>query len=135
MYSLNKVVECKISPENLYIALATITFYQKKYRTDPSGTMCSVGVHVFRCNRGEFSHTSYVHGQSSITYDMIVTLETCRLACTSKKIKIPSPNEKFDLPIEFVVKTESNFNDGQTVSSTIEGASGQIIYYTFETLM
>ena len=30
MYSLNKVAECKISPENLYIAPATITLYQKK---------------------------------------------------------------------------------------------------------
>ena len=29
LYSLNKVVECKISPENLYIAPATITLYQK----------------------------------------------------------------------------------------------------------
>ena len=29
MYSLNKVAECNISPENLYIAPATITLYQK----------------------------------------------------------------------------------------------------------
>ena len=48
MYSLNKVAECKISPEDLYIAPATITLYQKKYRTDLSATMCSVKVHVFR---------------------------------------------------------------------------------------
>ena len=34
MYSLNKVAECKISPENLYIAPATITPYQKNYHTD-----------------------------------------------------------------------------------------------------
>ena len=29
MYSLNKVAECKISPENLYIAPATITLPEK----------------------------------------------------------------------------------------------------------
>ena len=34
MYSLNKVAECKISPENLYIAPATITLYQKNYRAE-----------------------------------------------------------------------------------------------------
>ena len=47
LYSLNKVDECKISPENLYIAPATITHYQNDYRTDLSATMFSVKVHVF----------------------------------------------------------------------------------------
>ena len=85
MYSLNKVAECKISPENLYIAPVIITLYQNNYRTDLSATMCSVKVHVFRYNCGMFSHTSYVHDQNSITYDMIVTPEMCRLASKSKK--------------------------------------------------
>ena len=85
MYSLNKVAECKISPKNLYIAPATITLYQKNYRTDLSATMCSVKVHVFRYNCGMFWHTSYVHDQNSIIYDMIVTPEMCRLASKSKK--------------------------------------------------
>ena len=84
MYSLIKVADCKISPENLYIAPATITLYQKNYRTDLSATMCSVKVHVFRYNCGMFSHTPYVHDQKSITYDKIVTPEMCRLASKSK---------------------------------------------------
>ena len=83
--SLNKVAECKISPEKLYIAPATITLYQKNYRTDLSATMCSVKVHVFQYNCGLFSHTSYVHDQKIITYDMIVTPEMCRLPSKSKK--------------------------------------------------
>ena len=33
MYSLNKVAECNISPENLYTAPATIRLYEKIYRT------------------------------------------------------------------------------------------------------
>ena len=85
MYSLNQVAECKIAPENLHIAPATITLYQKNYRTDLSATMCSVNVHVFRYNCGMFSHTSYVHDQNSITYDMILTPEMCRLASKSEK--------------------------------------------------
>ena len=134
MYSLNQVAECKISPENLYIAPATITLYQKNYRTDLSATMCSVKVHVFRYNCGMFSHTSYVHDQNSITYDMIVTPEMCRLASKSKKIKITA-FENFDVPIEFDTKTQSNFNNGQAVTLTIECTSGQIKHYTFETLI
>ena len=75
MYLLNKVAECNISPESLYIAPATITLYQKNYRIELSVTMCSVKVHVFRYNCGMFSHTSCMHDQNSITYDMIVTAE------------------------------------------------------------
>ena len=100
MYSLNKEVECKISPENLYIAPATITPYQKNYRTDLSATMCSVKVNVFRYNCGRFSHTLYVHDQNSIIYDMIVTPEVCRFATNSKKIKISAFDENFDVLIE-----------------------------------
>ena len=81
-----------------------------------------------------FSQTSYVHDQNSITYDMIVTPETCRLAPKSKKIKTTF-DENFDVQIEFDVQTQSNFNDGQAVSSTIECTSGQIRHYTLETLM
>ena len=48
MYSLNNEAECEISPENLYITPATITLYQKNYRTNLSATMCSVMVQVSR---------------------------------------------------------------------------------------
>ena len=135
MYSLNKVAECNISPENLYIARATITLYQKNYRTDLSATMCSVKVHVFRYNCGMFSHASYLHDQNSIIYDMIVTPEMCRLASKAKKMKTTAFDENFHVLIEFDVKTQSNFNDGQAVSSTNECTSGQIKHYTFEMLM
>ena len=84
MYSLNKLAECNIPPENLYIAPATIILYQKNYRTDMSATMSSVKVHVFRYNCGMFSQTSYVNDQKSITYDIIVTPDMCRHASKSK---------------------------------------------------
>ena len=86
MYSSNKVAECKTSPENLYIAPATFTLYQKIYRTDLSATMCSVKVHVFRCNCGMLPHMSYMHDRNSISYDRIATPEMCSLASKSEKI-------------------------------------------------
>ena len=125
IYSLNKTPECKISTGNLYTTQATITLYQKNYRTDLPATMCSVKVHLFRYKCGIFSHTSYLHDQNRITSDMNVTAEMCRLASKSKKIKITSFDDNFDVPIEFDVKTRSNLIDGRTVSSTIECTSGQ----------
>ena len=82
-----------------------------------------------------FSHTSYVNGQNSITYDMIVTPEMCRLASKLKKIKITAIDENFDVSFEFDVKTQSVFINGQAVNSAIECTSGQIKHYIFETLM
>ena len=55
---------------------------------------------------------------------MIVTPKICRLASKSKKFKITSFDENFDVFIEFDTKTQSNFNDGQAVRSTIECACG-----------
>ena len=81
MYSLNEITECKISPENVYIASATI----KNCRSDLSKTMCSVKEHVFRYNCAMFLLTSYVHDQNSMIFDIIVTPEMCRPASKSEK--------------------------------------------------
>ena len=116
-------------------APVTITLYHKNYRTDLSATMCSVNAHVFRYNCGLFFHTSYLFDQNSITYDMIVTPEMCRLAWNSWTTKITSFDEIFDVPIDFDLKTQSNFNDAQAHSSTIKCTSSQIKHYTFETSM
>ena len=105
MYSLNKVADCKITPENFNVTPATITLYQKNYGTDLSATMCSVKA-VFRYSCGMFSHSSYVHTQNSITYDLIVTPEMCRQASKTNKIKISSFGENFDAPIEFETKKQ-----------------------------
>ena len=70
-----------------------------------------------------------------MTYDLIVTPEMYRLASRSNKIIIASFDEKFGVPTEFDVRTQSNFKDRQAVSSTIEGTSGQIKNHTLETLM
>ena len=88
-YSLIKAAECKISPEKLYIAAATITLYQKKLIAPTCQQQyVLLKVHVFRYKCGMFSQTSYVHDQDSITYDMIVTPKLCRLASKSKKNQI-----------------------------------------------
>ena len=105
MYSLNKLAECKVSPENLYIASATNTLYQKNYLTDLSQQNVLSRSTFLRYNSGMFFRTSYVHDKNSFTYDMIVTPKMCRLASKSIKIKVKSFDEKFDVLIEFDVKT------------------------------
>ena len=87
--SLNEVADCKITPENLYVTPAAITLHQKNYGTDLSATTCSVKANVFRHNCGMISHSSYVHTQKSIRYDLIVTPEMCRQASKTNKIGGP----------------------------------------------
>ena len=50
------------------------------------------------------------------------------------KKRITSFDETFVVPVDFDVKTQPNFNDGQVVSSTIKCTDGQLKHYTFETL-
>ena len=52
-----------------------------------------------------------------------------------KKIEIISFDENFDVPVEFDVNTQSNFNNGQAVSSTIDCTSSQIKHCSCEMLM
>ena len=55
MCSSNQVTDCQNVAENLYMAPATITLYQKSYRTTLSATLFSVTVHVLRFTCGLFS--------------------------------------------------------------------------------
>ena len=136
MYSLNKVAECNISPKNLYIAAATITLYQKNYRTDLSATMCSFKVHVFRYNCGMFSHTSYVHDQNSITYDMIVRPEMCRLASKSKKKSKSQHLMKILMfPLNLIQKHNQISMMAKLLAQQLNVLTAKKKHYTFETLM
>ena len=63
-----------------------------------------------------------------VTHEMLTRIEI-------KQIKTTSSDENFDVPIENDVRTPSNCNNGQALSSTIECTSGQTKHYTFEMLM
>ena len=40
MYALNQVAQCNIKPENITNAPATVTLYQRSYRTKVEAVMC-----------------------------------------------------------------------------------------------
>ena len=42
MYALNQVTQCNIKPENIKVAPATVTLYQRSYRTKVEAVMCRV---------------------------------------------------------------------------------------------
>ena len=135
MYSLNRVAVCKIAPDNLYVAPATITLYQKSYRTTLSATVCSVKVRMIRFNCGLFSHSSIVHDQNMITYELIVTPEMCKAAFTSGNLKVTLFEENFDVPVAFNRRKQSKFNSGVETRNTVYCNKGQVKHYTFETFM
>ena len=54
--------------------------------------------------------------------------EMCRQA-SKTKTKISSFSENFDAPIEFDTKKQSNFNDDQSVHTTIHCSSGLFQHY------
>ena len=40
MYALNQVVQCSMKPENFKVVPATVTLYQRSYRTKVEAVMC-----------------------------------------------------------------------------------------------
>ena len=88
MYALNQVAQCNIKPENIKVAPATVTLYQRSYRTKVEAVMCRVKSQTLRCHCGLLLHSSLAYDQISLTTDVIVTPEECRRANKTGKIAI-----------------------------------------------
>ena len=86
MYALNQVAQCNIKPENIKVAPATLTLYQRSYRTKLEAVMCRVKTQALRWHYGFLLHSSLAYDQVSLTTDVIVTPECCRIAIKSGKI-------------------------------------------------
>ena len=84
------------------------------------------------------SHSSIIHNQNSITYNLIISPEQCALASKKREIVVKEFGHTFTLPIKFNEKIQSNYNHGQTTeknSVTDSDGRGHIKHYTFETYM
>ena len=86
MYALNQVAPCKLSPENLYVTVVSVTLYQRSYRVSLNGIMCRMKIFPLSFHCGINSHSSIIHNQNSITYDLILSPEQCALASKNMKL-------------------------------------------------
>ena len=137
MYTLNNVAPCKISPENVEILPASVRVYQRSYRTTVLATMCRKKVMPIRFNCGMYSHSSIVHNQATLTYDMIVDPNDCKKAEKSKEISIKYFGSTFAAKIE-EEKLQQYFNTGTKLESdslTSCDKRGQIKHLSVETFM
>ena len=138
MYSLNNVAPCKISPENIEILPASVRVYQRSYRTTVLATMCRIKVMPIRFNCGMYSHSSIVHNQATLTYDMIVDPNDCKKAEKSKEIFIKYFGSTFAAKIEEDKLLQQYFNTGTKLESdsrTSCDKRGQIKHLSVETFM
>ena len=99
MYALNQVAQCNIKPENIKVAPATVTLYQRSYRTKVEALMCRVKSQDFRWHCGFLSHPSLAYDQSSLTTDEIVTPENCRFANKTGQFAITEYDRTYKLDI------------------------------------
>ena len=84
MYALNQVAQCNIKPENVKVAPATGTLYQRSYRTKVE----AVKSQALRWHCGFLSHSSLAYDQISLATDVIITPEECILANKTGQIAI-----------------------------------------------
>ena len=138
MFSLNNVAPCKISPENIAVLPAHVLVYQRSYRTEITATMCRIKVMPLRFNCGMHSHSSIVHNQASITYDLIVDPNDCKKAAKKHEIEFSFFGTTFYAKIKENQKLQQHFNTGtnlQDDSPTSCETRGQIKHLSVETFM
>ena len=99
MYALKQVAQCKIKPENIKFAPATMTLYQRSYRTKLEAVMWRVKSQAFNWHCGFLSHSSLAYDQVSLTNDVKVTPESCRTANKTGKISITEYDRTYKLDI------------------------------------
>ncbi len=85
MFSLNKVADCKVKPENLRVSEAMVHVYQRSYRTKAKAKACSVKHQLIKFWCGTASHSSMGHASATITQDLLLTKEQSEEAVKNKE--------------------------------------------------
>ena len=131
MYALNQVAQCNIKPENIKVASATVTLYQRSYRTKVKAVMCRVKSQALRWFCGFLSHSSLAYDQMSLKTDVIVTPEECRRANKTGKIAITEYDRTYKLDISNKVLkhqyTQSGLNEDDHLEDNTDcSTSGEV---------
>ena len=140
MYALNQVAQGNIKPENIKVAPAMVTLYQSSYRTKVETIMCRVKSQALRWHCGFLSHSSLACNQNSLTTDLIVTPENCRLANKTGQIAIREYDRTYKLDISNEVLKHQYTHGGLNEDDHLEdntdcSSSGEIKLFSFETQM
>ena len=69
MDALNQVAQCNINPENIKVPPATVTLYQRSYRTKVQAVLFRVKSQALRWHCGFLSHPSLAYDQAPLTTD------------------------------------------------------------------
>ena len=141
MYALNQVAQCKIKPKNIKVAPATVTLYQRSYRTKvKADKMCRVKLQALRMHCGFLSHSSLAYDQISSTTDVIVPPEKCRIANKTGQIAITEYDRTYKLDISNEVSKDQYTHGGLNEDDHLEdntdcSSSEEAKLFSFETQM
>ena len=139
-YALNQVAQCKIKPKNIKVAPATVTLYQRSYRTKVEAVMCRVKSQALRWYCGFLSHSFLAYDQISLTTDVIVPPENCRLANKTGQIAITEYDRTYKLDISNEVLknqyTRGGLNEDDHLEDVTDCSSSvEVKLFSFETQM
>ncbi len=125
IYSMNEVPKCEMAPEDIELACATTRIYQKSYVHETEGHRCELKVHSLTWWCGMHDHSQISTRTSSITRNIKVTAENCRMAVEKGEMNIRHDCE------DFIVKTymdkyhESYHMTGKQLDT--EGGDGECV--------
>ena len=88
LYAINQVRPCHITPEEVEISNARITFYTKRFRKDLNATKCRIQHQREKRHCGHLDHSSIDHTIAGITSDLIGSPEHCRALAKGASINL-----------------------------------------------
>ena len=136
MFSLNKVAPCKVQPENIKVAHAYVTLYQRHYRTKVNATMCRIKHQSMRWFCDSFDSSGIDARQNMITTDLHLSADQCKLAADRGYLNLGYASIG-NIPFKFNVKTVTNAHAGKVDGKHHNECDGRswIKLDTFETYM
>ena len=88
LYAINQVRPCRITPEELEVSKATITFYTKQFRKELSATKRRIQHQCEKWHCGHLDHSSIDNTFAGLTSDWIISPEHCRTLAKGTSINL-----------------------------------------------
>ena len=86
LYSLNQVLQCQITPEELEFSQTKIILYTKFFQKELNATKCRVQHQREKWHCGHNNHSSIDHTLAGITSELVISPEQCRSLAKGKVI-------------------------------------------------